>query len=447
MTSNYDLIAIGGGSGGLALAQRAARLGARVALIEPGRLGGTCVNRGCIPKKVMWCAAGLARVLGDVGDFGFEIERRGLDWRRLKAQREAYVQRLNERYAKNLAGLGIEHIAAEASFESPERLRVGGRSLRAKDIVIAIGGRPPRPDVAGAEHGITSDGFFALDALPARVAVVGAGYIAVELAGILHALGAQVTVLIRGDCLLREFDGMLGDALAEEMRREGITVAFHTEIAAVERRGTLVLTTCDGRTLEGFDCLLWATGRMANTEALGVSHAGVTLGADGIVMVDELQRTNVPGIHAIGDVTGHAALTPVAVAAGRRLAERLISGPADRKLDYETIPTVVFSYPPVGTIGISESTARERYGESVRVYVSRFVPLYHQITRRKPHVSMKLVTVGADERVVGCHLVGLGADEILQGFAVAVRMGATKQQFDDTVAIHPTVAEELVTMR
>ena len=447
MTSNYDLIAIGGGSGGIALAQRAARLGARAALIEPGRLGGTCVNRGCIPKKVMWCAAGVARVLADAADYGFDVERHGLDWSRLKAQREAYVQRLNDRYARSLADLGVELIAEPASFESPESLRVGGRSLRAKNIVIATGGRPHVPDVPGAEHGITSDGFFELDELPKRVAVAGAGYVAVELAGILHALGAEVTVLVRGDCLLREFDGLLGDALAEEMRREGITVAFHTEIASVQQRGTLALTTCDGRTLEGFDRLLWATGREPNTEALAVAHAGVTLGAGGVVIVDELQRTNVPGIHAIGDVTGHAALTPVAVAAGRRLAERLISGPADRRLDYENIPTVVFSYPPVGTVGLSESEARLRYGESVRAYVSRFVPLYHQITRRKPHVSMKLVTVGAEERVVGCHLVGLGADEILQGFAVAVKMGATKDQLDDTVAIHPTVAEELVTMR
>ena len=447
MAPEYDLIAIGGGSGGLALAQRAVRLGARVALIEPEPLGGTCVNRGCIPKKVMWCAASLGRALEDAADYGFDVERRGLDWRRLKARRETYVSRLNEKYATSLAERGVEHIAEPACFESPESLRVGGRSLRARHIVLATGGRPHVPDVPGAEHGITSDGFFELEHRPDRVAIVGAGYIAVELAGILRALGAQVSMLVRGECLLRDFDGLLGEQLAEEMRREGITIAFHTEIAAVQRRETLSLTTCDGRTLDGFDCLLWATGREANTEALCVGHAGVTLGAGGVVIVDDLQQTNVPGIYAIGDVTGRAALTPVAVAAGRRLAERLFSGPADRRLDYENIPTVIFSNPPVGTVGLSESAARARYGESVRAYESRFVPLYHQLTQRKPHVRMKLVTVGAEERVVGCHVVGLGADELLQGFAVAVRMGATKAQLDDTVAIHPTVAEELVTMR
>jgi len=447
MEKHFDLIAIGGGSGGLAVAQRAARLGARAALIEPGRLGGTCVNLGCVPKKVMWCAASLARSIADASDYGFDVELRGLDWSHLKSQRDAYVARLNAMYAENLVRRGIEHITLPARFESPDVLRAGETILRAPHIVIATGGRPYLPAIPGAEHGIDSDGFFALDRCPQRVAVVGGGYIAVELAGILHALGAQVTMIVRGATLLRGFDDMLGAHLAEEMRGEGIEILPSTELGAVRRDRTLTLSTTDGRQLEGRDCLLWATGRAANTETLAVARAGVALTATGHVAVDELQRTTVRGIYAVGDVTAAPALTPVAIAAGRRLAERLFAGPPDRRLEYEHVPTVIFSNPPVGTVGLTEAQARERYGDDVKLYQRRFTPLFHQLTRRKPQVSLKLVTAGADERVVGVHLVGLNADEILQGFTVAVRMGVTKAQLDDTVAIHPTVAEELVTAR
>jgi glutathione reductase (NADPH) len=447
MEKHYDLIAIGGGSGGLSVAQRAARLGARAAIVEPGRLGGTCVNLGCVPKKVMWCAASLARSIGDAADYGFDVELRGLDWARLKSQRDAYVARLNDAYAQNLARRGVDHIAAPARFEKPDQLRAGDLILRAPHVVIATGGRPWAPAIPGAEHGIDSDGFFALDRCPQRVAVVGGGYIAVELAGILHALGAQVCMIVRGDALLRGFDDMLGARLAEEMSGEGIEILLRTELGAVQRGRALRLTTTDGRELEGYDCLLWATGRAANTGTLAVTRAGVALTASGRVAVDDLQRTNVRGIYAIGDVTDGPALTPVAIAAGRRLAERLFAGPPDRRLDYEHVPTVIFSNPPVGTVGLTEAQARARHGDDVKVYQRRFTPLYHQLTRRKPQVNIKLVTAGAEERVVGVHLVGLNADEILQGFTVAVRMGATKAQLDDTVAIHPTVAEELVTMR
>ena len=447
MEKHYDLIAIGGGSAGLAVTRRAAELGARAALIEPGRLGGTCVNLGCIPKKVMWYAAGLQRVARDAADYGLAIEVGTLDWARLKTQRDAYVARLNERYAESLAREGVELIAATARFEGVDVLRAGDAILRAPHIVIATGGRPRSPSIPGCEHGIDSDGFFALESRPDKVAIIGGGYIAVELAGILQGLGAQITVLARGKTLLRGFDDLLGTRLAEEMQRAGIEVLLQTEPSAVQRGRSLRLRTSDGRELDGFDCVLWATGRVPNTEQLGISRAGVALTDRGHVAVDDLQRTNVPGIYAIGDVTGHLELTPVAIAAGRRLAERLLSGPPDRKLDYETVPTVVFSSPPIGTVGMTEAAARAQYGHDIKVYENRFTPLYHQLTERKPQVSVKLVTVGAEERVVGVHLIGLGADEILQGFAVALRIGVTKQQLDDTVAIHPTVAEELVTLR
>jgi glutathione reductase (NADPH) len=447
MEKHYDLIAIGGGSAGLAVTRRAAELGARAVLVEPGRLGGTCVNLGCIPKKVMWYAASIGRIARDAHDYGLEVEVGKLDWPRLRGHRDAYVARLNERYAESLAREGVEHIAATARFEGVDVLRAGDSILRAPHIVIATGGRPRGPSIPGGEHGIDSDGFFALERRPDKVAIVGGGYIAVELAGILHGLGAQVTVLARGSALLRGFDEMLGARLAEEMQRAGIEILLRTELSAVQRGRSLRLSTNDGRELEGFDCLLWATGRVPNTEQLALTRAGVTLTDRGHVAVDDLQRTNVAGIYAIGDVTGHLELTPVAIAAGRRLAERLLCGPPDRKIDYESVPTVIFSSPPIGTVGLSEADARARYGRDIKVYENRFTPLYHQLTQRKPQVSVKLVTAGAEERVVGVHLVGLGADEILQGFAVALRIGVTKQQLDDTIAIHPTVAEELVTLR
>lgn len=447
LEQRYDLIAIGGGSGGLAVARRAAQLGANVALVEPGRLGGTCVNRGCVPKKIMWYAANLARGVGDAPDYGIDVDLRGIDWARLKSGRDAYVARLNAGYAESLARAGVEHIIASARFEDATTLRAGGAVLRAEHVVIATGGRPVVPAIPGAQLGITSDGFFELEACPRRVAIQGGGYVAVELAGMFRALGAEVSVFVRAPALLRDFDAMIGARLAEEMREDGIELHFDTELRAVRRaaRG-LALTTAAGAEHEGFDCLVWAVGRVPNVESLAVARAGIELTPGGHVAVDELQRTNVPGIYAVGDVTERPALTPVAIAAGRRLAERLFVGEPDRGVDYSTIPTVLFSHPPVATVGLGEEEARRVHGDAVRVYERRFLPMYHQLTGRKAHATMKLVCAGPDERVVGCHMVGLGVDEILQGFAVAIRMGATKRDFDDTIAIHPTLGEELVTM-
>ncbi len=443
----HDLVVIGGGSGGIAAARRAAQHGARVALVESGRLGGTCVNQGCVPKKVMWHAAQLAHALEDAAAYGFELELRQHDWPRLKTGRDAYIARLNDIYLRNLEKDGVQVLRGQGRFSEPTKVTVDGRVLSAKHVLVATGGRPERPDVPGAELGIDSDGFFALAHCPERIAVVGSGYIAVELAGMLRALGAKVSLVVRGTQLLRNFDRMLGEALLESARAQGIDVLLQTRVQslALADHGLRAVLQ-DGKAMD-LNCLIWAIGRSPNTEGLGLETAGVTVTKEGFIATDALQNTNVPGIYAVGDVTGRAALTPVAIAAGRRLADRLFGGQADRRLDYSQIPTVVFSHPPIGTVGLSEAEARAQHGESIKVYTSRFNALYYGVMQHKVPSHMKLVTAGPEEKVVGCHVIGQGADELLQGFAVAIRMGATKQDFDDTIAIHPTSAEELVTMR
>ncbi len=444
----FDLICIGGGSGGLACAQRAAEYGAKAAVIEPHRLGGTCVNVGCVPKKVMWNAAGVAFALKDAGDYGFDVNAGGNDWALLKRKRDAYVLRLNGIYERNLAAKGVAYVRGAARFVDKGAVEVNGERLTARHIVIAAGGRPIVPDLPGAQSGITSDGFFSLEQRPKRVAIVGSGYVSCELAGAFHELGSEVQMFIRKDHLLMSFEAMLGKSLMREMQEQGIAV--HTHVVPVrvsEQSGLKTLIAQDGREFAGFDCLLWAVGRSPNAADLGLGSAGVAVDDCGFVITDGFQNTNVPGVYAIGDITGRAALTPVAIAAGRRLSDRLFGGSTERHLDYSMIPTVVFTHPPIGTVGASEAEARAEHGDAVRVYVADFTPMYHALTARKTRTDMKLVCVGPEQRIVGCHIIGTGADEMLQGFAVAIRMGATKRDFDDTVAIHPTSAEELVTMR
>ncbi len=443
----FDLICVGGGSGGLACAQRAAEYGAKVAVIESARLGGTCVNVGCVPKKVMWNAAGLALGLQDSADYGFDVKPGGVDWPTLKSKRDAYVLRLNGIYARNLEAKGVTLKRGVARFVGPHSVAVNGELFSARHIVIATGGRATVPDMPGADLGITSDGFFALQARPQRVAVVGSGYIACELAAAFHELGSEVEMFIRKEHLLTHFDVMLGKSLMREMRTQGMTIHERVMPAAIRensRRKTLLAQ--DGREFAGFDCLVWAIGREANVADLDLPKAGAALDDSNYIVTDAFQNTNVAGLYAIGDVTGRAALTPVAIAAGRRLSDRLFGGKPDRRLDYAMIPTVIFTHPPIGTVGESEAEARARH-DDVKVYIADFTPMYHALTVRKTHTDMKLVCVGAEQRIVGCHIIGAGADEMLQGFAVAIRMGATKRDFDDTVAIHPTSAEELVTMR
>jgi len=448
--SEFDLIVIGGGSGGLAAAQRAAEYGAKVALVESHRLGGTCVNVGCVPKKVMWNAAGLAEGLRDARDYGFALSAGTHDWTLLKEKRDAYVLRLNGIYEGNLAKRDVTLVRGRAHFVDSRTVAVAGSSLSAPHIVIATGGRPLRPPIPGCELGITSDGFFELPRRPNRVAIVGSGYIAVELTGIFAALGSDVTLVLRGETMLNQFDSMIGESMAKVLRDDGVSIVTQAWPSALDSdaRGCLALSLRDGRRLEPFDCVLWAIGRAPAVEELALESAGVELDPYGFVVNDKYQNTSATGIYAIGDVTGRAPLTPVAIAAGRRLSDRLFGGKGDRHLDYDNIPTVVFGHPPIGTVGLSERAARDDYGdEAVTIFKSSFIPMYHALTTAKPRCDMKLVTVGPTRRVVGVHVVGPGADEMMQGFAVAVRMGATKADLDDTVAIHPTSSEELVTMR
>ena len=444
----FDLISIGGGSGGLACAQRAAEYGAKTAVIEPHRLGGTCVNVGCVPKKIMWNAAGVALSLHDANDYGFDVKVGISDWAELKRKRDAYVLRLNGIYERNLNAKGVAYVRGAARFVDAHTVEVNGQRLSARHMVIATGGKPTLPNLAGVELGITSDGFFELETLPKKVAVIGSGYIACELAASFRELGSDVQQFIRKERLLSNFDVMLGNCLMREVRAQGMIVQENVAAAAVrDESGKKTLVAQDGREFAGFDCLLWAIGRDANVAGLDLQRAGVALDDLNYIITDGFQNTNVAGVYAIGDVTGRAALTPVAIAAGRRLSDRLFGGRPERHLEYNVIPTVIFTHPPIGTVGATEAEARAAYGDAVKVYVADFTPMYHAMTTRKTHTDMKLVCVGPEQRIVGCHIMGSGADEMLQGFAVAIRMGATKADFDDTVAIHPTSAEELVTMR
>ena len=446
---HVDYLVIGGGSGGLASARRAAAYGARVALIEADALGGTCVNVGCVPKKVMWNAAEIAGALQHAAGYGFDVQVRGHDFAGLRQRREAYIERMRGHYVKNLEKDGVQLIRGRAHFSGARQVTVGDRVLSADHVLIATGGAPTFPNIPGAGLGLSSDGFFALEALPKRALIVGAGYIAVELAGVLRSLGSEVTLAMRNERPLRGFDHLLGDALREALEQSGVHVRLSTAVASVVSKpnGERVATLDDGHTLPAVDALFWAIGRHANTAGLGLELASVRCDATGHVVADEWQNSTAPGVYALGDVTGRATLTPVAIAAGRRLSDRLFGGKPESKLDYQDIPSVVFSHPPIGSVGISEVDARAQYGDDVKVYTTRFTNMFYAVTEHKELTHMKLVCVGKDERVVGVHVIGRGADEMIQGFAVAVKMRATKADFDRTVAIHPTASEELVTMR
>ncbi|MBI1424715.1 MAG: glutathione-disulfide reductase [Gammaproteobacteria bacterium] len=444
----YDVIAIGGGSGGLAVAEKAAQSGRRVAIVESQRLGGTCVNNGCVPKKVMWYAANLAHAVDDASSFGIPAQRGQTDWARLVSGREDYIRNINNYWNGYVAQSGIDRIAGHASFVDARTIEVNGKRYTADHIVIATGGQPIVPPVPGAELGITSDGFFALREQPQRVAVIGGGYIGVELSGVLNALGSSVTIVALEDRLLERFDPMLSTVIESEMQQQGIQVRTGVKVIGLSKSAEgIVVRGEHDINIEAFDCVIWAVGRRPNTQALNLAAAGVNVLPNGVIPVDEYENTNVPGIYAIGDVTGKLPLTPVAIAAGRTLAQRLFAGRDDAKVDYHHVPSVVFAHPPIATVGMTETEARQRYGSAVTIYQSEFIPMRFALSAHSSTTAMKLICAGADETVVGIHLIGDGVDEMLQGFAVAVKMGATKADFDSTIAIHPSSAEELVTMK
>ncbi|MGH8158276.1 MAG: glutathione-disulfide reductase [Rhodanobacter sp.] len=446
MTAGHDLIVLGAGSAGLATAFRAAQHGARVALLDPGALGGTCVHRGCVPKKALWFAAQLAQAQQLALEFGFASQPGPLDWEHFRGLRQRYIDAIDQRYAQRLPEAGVELLRQAGRFVATDTIELSnGRRLQAAHIVIATGARPRRLALPGFELGMVSDDMFALHALPRRVAIVGGGYVAVEFAGLLRALGSEVDVLAH-DRLLRGFDAELVQALVQQMAVQGIRLDQHCAIQAAHRTPEGIVLDDAVGSRGPYDAVLWAVGRVPNTEALGLDVAGVHIDDNGHVLTDGRQDTHVAGIHAVGDVTVRKALTPVAVAAGRRLADRLFGGQPEAQLDYENIPSVVFAEPPLGMVGLTEEQARTRYGDAVRTHCSRFTPMQWALVGRKEQSVMKLVCVGAEEQVVGIHALGPGIDEMLQGFAVALKLGLRKRDLEATVAIHPTSAEELVLM-
>ena len=445
---DFDLIAIGGGSGGIATCNRAGSYGARTLVIESDPvLGGTCVNRGCVPKKAMWYGASMAHAIRDAKGYGFTVKNEGFSWEHLVEKRESYISNINNAYASYLGKNNVEIVHGYARLVDAHTVEVDGKRHSAERIILAPGGVANVPDIPGKELGVTSDGFFEWKSQPARVLVLGAGYIAVELAGMMQAMGTDVTLGVRKGSFLRDFDDMLQEKLTEEMKADGVTIKTHFTAASLEKSDSgIQVTGEDGTVLKDFDEVIFAIGRTPATSDLGLDKAGVELDERGYIPVDKYQQTNVSNIFAIGDVTGQAELTPVAIAAGRRLADRIYDNQTDRHLDYNHIATVVFSHPPMGTIGLTETEAREKYGDAVTVYKTSFTAMYNAFTEHKAKTAMKLICTGDDERVVGIHMIGLACDEMLQGFAVAMRMGATKRDLDDTVAIHPTSSEELVTL-
>ena len=449
MSNRYDFIVIGGGSGGIASARRAAEHGAKTLVIENGRLGGTCVNVGCVPKKVMWNAAQIGEALDLAHDYGFNVENNGFRWPHLKRARDAYVLRLNGIYETNLENSNVDVVRGIGRFTSNHSVSVNGADYDAPHILVATGGRPTIPDLPGAELGITSDGFFELEFCPKNPLIIGAGYIATELAGVLKALGSNVTMLLRYDKLLRTFDNTLHDLVMEQMEKSGIKILKNQSINGLIKgqEGSLGFERATGERVSGHDCVIWAIGRQTNIESLGLENTDVEIDERGFISTDTYQNTSAPGVYAVGDVTPRAQLTPVAIAAGRRLSERLFNDKPESHLDYTNIPTVIFSHPPIGTVGLTEKEARETFGDEIKIYQSRFINMRYAVSEHKPPTLVKLIVHGPNEKILGCHVIGDGADEMTQGFAVAVKMGATKQDFDDTVAIHPTAAEELVTLR
>lgn len=468
--THYQYLVIGGGSGGVASARRASKYGAKTLLIEGKALGGTCVNVGCVPKKVMWSASDTAKRIREARAYGFDVDRElanTFDWVGFKAKRDAYILRLNGIYERNLAKEGVTYVAGWAKFVDKKTVEValnnpvdGQKTKRftADHILVATGGAPKIPDgIPGAEHGITSDGFFSLETQPKKVAIVGAGYIGVELAGVFHGLGTETHLFIRGETVLRSFDEVIQNTITDTYIKHGVNIhKLSKTLANVEKleNGQLKISYEDisgpNQTIV-VDTLIWTIGRKPLGEFLNLEVPGIKTDEKGQVIVDEYQNTSVPNIYSVGDIIGSVELTPVAIAAGRKLSNRLF-GPEqfkNDKLDYTNVPSVIFSHPEAGSIGLSEAAAKKQFGEeNVKVYQSKFISMYYAPLdpEDKDPTVYKIVVTGPEEKVVGLHLVGDASAEILQGFGAAIKMGATKADFDNVVAIHPTSAEEIVTM-
>lgn len=446
----YDYIVVGGGSGGIASANRAGMYGAKVLLIEGNKIGGTCVNVGCVPKKVMWQASSMLEMIErDAPSYGVQADVETFDFKELVTRREKYIDFLHGAYYRGLDSNNVERIEGYATFKSDHVVSINGEEYTAPNMLIATGGRPSQMKIPGGEYAIDSNGFFEMTEQPKEVIVLGAGYIAAELSGVLQGMGTQVHWAFRHSRPLRTFDKMLADNLVEIYRDNKMKLYDHHVAKEIKQNteGTYTVYFENGNTLTG-DKVLFAGGRVPNTDNLGLENTSVTLNEKGFVIVDKYQNTTSEGVYAVGDVIGKIDLTPVAIAAGRRLSERVFNGKSEEFLDYENVPTVIFTHPTIATIGLSEEDAIERYGkDQIKIYHSRFTPMYFALSDYRQKCDMKLICLGEEEKIIGLHAIGVGVDEMLQGFAVAIKMGATKKDFDDTVAIHPTGSEEFVTMR
>ena len=448
MEEIFDYIVIGGGSGGVASANRAAMHGAKVLLVEKSRMGGTCVNVGCVPKKIMWTAAHLNHCHHELSFYGFEnTSFPKFNWSTLKKNRDAYITRLNKLYFQNLENNKVEVLQGNAKFIDQNTIIVDQKKYTGKKILIAVGGRPITPSIPGASYGIDSNEFFELEEQPKKIAIVGSGYIAIEFAGLLNGLGSDVTLFIRSKKILKNFDELISEQIKNFLLNSGVKIIENSNIKEISLNSGLKEVQTDQATFK-FDEVIFAIGRIPNTDSIDIENTGIKLAKSGIVSVDKFQETEIKNVFALGDIIGKFELTPVAIAAGRRLSDRLFGEKKDAYLRYENIPTVLFSHPTAGTIGLTEKQAVQKYGaENIRVFESSFNPMFYAFSKNKITSFIKLIVRAVDDMVIGLHIVGDASDEILQGFAVAINMGAKKSDFDLTVAIHPTIAEEIVTLK
>lgn len=446
----YDLLVLGGGSGGIASANRAGMYGAKVAVIEGDLLGGTCVNRGCVPKKAGWYAAQLAEAIEEVGpNYGFDVDLKNLDYKKFVAARDYYVERSRAGYDRQFTKNQVDYIQGYGKFISNKEIEVNGQVYQAENIIIATGGRPTPLDVPGAELVENSDQVFQWDDLPKSVAFVGAGYIAVELAQMYHALGVESHLVVRYDRPLRKFDKMLTDNLMASMEKQGLQVHTHTNFDAYRRNDQgLIECLLGDRVVLTVEKVVAAVGRTPNTDQIGLENTDVQLKESGHIKVNDNHLTNVDGVYAIGDVIGKLDLTPVAIRAGRQISEHLYNNAPSSAIEYSNVPTVIFSHPAIGSIGLSQEEAEAKYGkDQIKIYYNRINSMYQAISGLRQRSEYKLVCLGPEEKVIGLHGIGYGVDEMIQGFGVAIKMGATKKDIDSVIAIHPTGAEEFVTMR